>query len=321
MSGCGRARRTSSLRCPYLTAACVGTPGVPSPRLASGSGRRRRAEACRRPTHAAGFPPSSGVRAAPPPGGGGRRPLPDWAALEGRRTSVVTSADDAGGQEGDPRDRGQAPTRRQAGMSKRLRRRGFVALAKADAERRMLNVAHASPSAARSLRQRGRQPAWGPRGPSPKLAGRMPPACRPPVRLARFSPAGGRGGTCTDGLSRSARARRRRRLAACQPHPFSSMGRCPSQNAGRRPRRRPGRLDGGGQVTRITSNRISERRRASGFGRSPPRKGETRWHTGAGLVGCRWGPRVLADRSAAARRRPTRRASRNVECRTLNAEC
>ena len=53
---------------PHFTAACVGAPGVPSPRLASGSGSRRRSEACRRPTQAAGPPPSSGARAPPPPG-------------------------------------------------------------------------------------------------------------------------------------------------------------------------------------------------------------------------------------------------------------
>ena len=55
---------------PHFTAACVGTPGVPSPRLASGSGSRRRSEACRRPTQPAGpVPPSPswgpGTRARP----------------------------------------------------------------------------------------------------------------------------------------------------------------------------------------------------------------------------------------------------------------
>ena len=48
----------------------------------------------------------------------------------------------------------------------------------------------------------------------------------------------------------------------------------PSQNAGRRPRRRPGRPSEQGNAAALTSNRVPDHHRASGLGRSPPRKGE-----------------------------------------------
>jgi len=49
------------------------------------------------------------------------------------------------------------------------------------------------PSIRRLLWFRCRPPAWGPRGPSPKLAGRKPPACRPPGTLSQD-----RKGPCTE---------------------------------------------------------------------------------------------------------------------------
>ena len=56
-----------------------------------------------------------------------------------------------------------------------------------------------------------------------------------------------------------------RRITWCR------AAKCPPQNAGRRPRRRPGRLKLRGHGASFTSKRMTDLGRTSGLGRSPPR--------------------------------------------------
>jgi len=187
-------------------------------------------------------------------------------------------------------------------VGSRLRppKRGYVALAKAGRQEAVGSEEHRPRPAMLFLLRKARDLPLvsSARGCKPPTGRRqllrVPPACvgtprplpqagwagtarlPPPTQAGSVSPpSGGRGGTYTDLLSRSLLGKAKaahRRLPAAPAGPPAV--RSPPQNAGRRPRRRPGRLTLRGHAARIPSKRTTDLGRTSGFGRSPPRKGE-----------------------------------------------